>query len=201
MSPPDPASFTRLQILDHAARLFAERGYHGLAMRELAQEVGVTKPTLYYHFQDKDALFVGVMRRATDDLGALVDAAAREEHTRARLGHFLRALADGRARHQAAMRLATHAGAALPADLRSEVNAAYVERFVLPLAQVMRRGTERGELRPLGPLTLAWALLGLAYPLVMNAAVVTPEEVLDLFLLGAAPRPDPGPRPVSEDFV
>lgn len=43
----------RSQILEAAAVLFAERGYEGVSMRDIANAVGVTQANLYYHFQGK----------------------------------------------------------------------------------------------------------------------------------------------------
>jgi len=43
----------RSQIQDAAAELFAERGYEGVSMRDIAKAVGVTQANLYYHFQGK----------------------------------------------------------------------------------------------------------------------------------------------------
>ncbi len=39
-----------------AARLFASRGYDATSVREIVEEAGVTKPTLYYHFGSKEGL-------------------------------------------------------------------------------------------------------------------------------------------------
>jgi AcrR family transcriptional regulator len=43
----------RSQLLDTAAELFAERGYEGVSMRDIAKPVGVTQANLYYHFEGK----------------------------------------------------------------------------------------------------------------------------------------------------
>ena len=47
----------RKQILAAARRLFLKSGYHGSSMNLIAQEAGVTKLTVYNHFQDKANLF------------------------------------------------------------------------------------------------------------------------------------------------
>jgi AcrR family transcriptional regulator len=44
------------RIALRAAELFAAKGIDGTSMREIAEAVGVTKPTLYYHFGNKDGL-------------------------------------------------------------------------------------------------------------------------------------------------
>jgi len=49
------------QILHEATRLFVDRGYHALSMREIAEAVGVSKAGLYYHFEDKEDLFLAIL--------------------------------------------------------------------------------------------------------------------------------------------
>lgn len=46
----------RAQILEAARRLFAERGYAAVTMREIARQIGYTATALYYHFPDKESL-------------------------------------------------------------------------------------------------------------------------------------------------
>jgi AcrR family transcriptional regulator len=46
----------RQQVLDSARRLFAERGFHAVSLRELGQDVGMHAGSLYAHFENKDAL-------------------------------------------------------------------------------------------------------------------------------------------------
>ncbi|PMB06821.1 TetR family transcriptional regulator [Fischerella thermalis CCMEE 5198] len=50
----------RGRILDVAETLFQERGYNAVAMRDIAKAVGMRQASLYYHFQNKEQLFVCV---------------------------------------------------------------------------------------------------------------------------------------------
>jgi AcrR family transcriptional regulator len=52
----------REAILKSAMQLFAEKGYAGCCIREICQSAGVTKPVLYYHFQNKEDLYQELMR-------------------------------------------------------------------------------------------------------------------------------------------
>ncbi|MCB5912023.1 SACE_7040 family transcriptional regulator [Streptomyces pinistramenti] len=66
-----PAPTTRReQILKEAARLFAERGFHGVGVDEIGAAVGISGPGLYRHFAGKDAmlaeLLVGISERLLD---------------------------------------------------------------------------------------------------------------------------------------
>jgi AcrR family transcriptional regulator len=51
---------TRQEILDTALELFAEQGYDKTSLREIAEEVGVTKAALYYHFPSKEEILVAL---------------------------------------------------------------------------------------------------------------------------------------------
>ena len=50
------ATDRRIQILDAAAHLFAERGFHGVSVHDIGAACGITGPALYRHFAGKDDL-------------------------------------------------------------------------------------------------------------------------------------------------
>lgn len=64
----------REQILQEAARLFAERGFHGVGVDEIGAAVGISGPGLYRHFPGKDAmlaeLLVGISERLLEAAGS-----------------------------------------------------------------------------------------------------------------------------------
>ncbi|MBO8202650.1 TetR/AcrR family transcriptional regulator [Streptomyces smyrnaeus] len=51
---------TRQRIQDVALELFAERGYEKTSLREIAEQLGVTKAALYYHFKTKEDLLTSL---------------------------------------------------------------------------------------------------------------------------------------------
>jgi AcrR family transcriptional regulator len=63
------------QMLSVAARLFAERGFNGVSMDEIAELVGITKPMLYAYFDSKEGLYVACIERAGGPLIAAISAA------------------------------------------------------------------------------------------------------------------------------
>jgi AcrR family transcriptional regulator len=77
-------------LVDGCARLFAERGYASLTMREVAAAVGVSTGTLYHYFPGKDALFAAVVGAVTrQDLAAAADYQALPPDPRVRLAALL----------------------------------------------------------------------------------------------------------------
>lgn len=57
------AEETRDRLLDNALTLFSERGYAATGIRDIIDAAGVTQPTLYYHFADKQTLFCALIER------------------------------------------------------------------------------------------------------------------------------------------
>ncbi len=81
-----PRAVRSEQLLELADRLFAERGFAGASMDELARRAGVSKPVIYDHFGSKDQLFTTCVRRAGEALADQVATAVRKEsEPRARL--------------------------------------------------------------------------------------------------------------------
>jgi AcrR family transcriptional regulator len=71
----DTGEATRDKVLRLADALFARRGYAAVSMRDVALAAGVTKPALYYHFRDKDALFTECLLIHQLQLGERLHAA------------------------------------------------------------------------------------------------------------------------------
>jgi AcrR family transcriptional regulator len=70
---------TASRILDASTNQFFERGYHGASMKELAEEAGIRSATLYYHFPNKEALLVEIMRTTLEELINVVQSAVSAE--------------------------------------------------------------------------------------------------------------------------
>lgn len=80
---------TRERILEVAARLFSEQGFAGTSIRDIADELGVTKAALYYHFPSKDAILgelvaqpLAAVRAVLAEPHRLTDRAGREKFIR-----------------------------------------------------------------------------------------------------------------------
>lgn len=60
---PSEAGGTATRILDAAEALFAERGFAGVSVREIAGRVGLNQASIYNHFPSKQALYEAVLER------------------------------------------------------------------------------------------------------------------------------------------
>lgn len=57
----------RQNILTAAKAVFLKHGYHGSSMNQIAKEAGVTKLTVYNHFQDKENLFICAIKATCEE--------------------------------------------------------------------------------------------------------------------------------------
>ncbi len=170
----------REQILATATELFVQRGYEGVAMREIADACGITKPALYYHFAGKSAVLNAICIAYLDEVAAVVADSADHGSGEERLRWLVRGLFALPPWRRAIMRLAMHDVGQLDADDRGAFGRAYLERFIQPINDIFAAGTKAGEFVDKDPALLTGLLLGLLYPFF------------------APPRPDAGPDPVDD---
>lgn len=69
----NPKRRTREEILELSAPLFAQRGYDGVSMRDVARAAGLTQAALYYHFADKDQLYLEAVAVQFRERGAVLN--------------------------------------------------------------------------------------------------------------------------------
>ena len=67
------------EIVAEATRLFAERGYEGASMGDLAERVGLRKASLFHHFASTDVLYATVLGQLVDGVQRAVLTAATSE--------------------------------------------------------------------------------------------------------------------------
>jgi AcrR family transcriptional regulator len=72
LSRPQKKAQTRDELLDAAARVFARQGYEAATLDQVAEAAGYTKGALYSSFPGKEALFLALMERRVETMGARV---------------------------------------------------------------------------------------------------------------------------------
>lgn len=69
----------RAQLLDAAAHLFSERGFHATSMRDIAKAVGMLSGSIYYHFESKEEMLLAVYEEGKRRIADEVDAAVAKD--------------------------------------------------------------------------------------------------------------------------
>ncbi|WP_344970649.1 TetR/AcrR family transcriptional regulator [Salinactinospora qingdaonensis] len=75
----------REQLLDIGRELFAERGFDGTSIEEIAGRAGVSKPVVYEHFGGKEGIYAIVVDREMQQLLGMVSASLIDDHARDKL--------------------------------------------------------------------------------------------------------------------
>ncbi|RLB61651.1 MAG: hypothetical protein DRI90_10905 [Deltaproteobacteria bacterium] len=135
----------RTQILQAATRLFAAHGFDGTSLKDIADAVGVRKPSLLYHFPSKEKLRLAVLQELL-------------EHWNGVLPRLLMVAAGGEPRFETVIdevvgffaaepdraRLLVREILDRPADMRDRLDQ-YVRPWVDAVAAYIRKGQDYGE--------------------------------------------------------
>jgi AcrR family transcriptional regulator len=136
----------RSQLTREAARLFAERGYHGTSIGDLAKALGVQKGSLYAHMASKQDLLYETMREGAEAFHAALDEISDDLKVGDRIRLALRAHLRVISEQLDVATVFIREWRYLEGDRAAEFLAdrrRYEERFRL----LFREGRERGELR------------------------------------------------------
>jgi AcrR family transcriptional regulator len=156
---------SREAILLAAEHLFMDQGFRGISMRQIAEAVGVTKAALYYHFQDKEDLFVAIVERYLMAMSTLIDtAAAGNERCRAQISAIVLRILTQPVEQRAILRLTSQELSNVSPANRTRFMQMYHELFINRITALLETGMASGELREVEPSLATWTLLGMMYP-------------------------------------
>jgi AcrR family transcriptional regulator len=140
--------------------VFAERGFDGARVDDIAARAGINKAMLYYHVGDKTALYSAVLLRNFGRVRvALDEALATGGSARARLEAVITALTRMVQRHPDHPRMMLREIASGAASLEPEVLAAMLE-VVGVVRALIAEGTATGEFRVIDPVLTHLTLVG-----------------------------------------
>lgn len=186
---------SRAAILEAAQRLFMQDGFRGISMRQIAEAVGVTKAALYYHFRDKEELFVAIVEQYLLAMSSLIDeVVAGAPGAREQVGELVRRILSQPPEQRSIIRLASQEIGNIGPHNRARFLAMYHDQFVGRITALLAAGMARGELRAIDPNLATWTLLGMMYPYfhpspptqaLPPAAVIT--QLLQIYFDGIAP--------------
>jgi AcrR family transcriptional regulator len=171
-------------IIQAAAQIFRQKGYHGTSMQDIADAVQLQKASLYYHISGKQEILVSILDHALDlmiaDLEGVIaaDTSPAEQLHQAMSTYVGRLAADA---DLAAVLLLEHRS--LDAEARSS-HIRRRDRFESLWRGIIQRGIEQGDFRPQDPRLATFALLG-----VLNWTITwfrpegdfTPDQIANLY--------------------
>jgi len=161
----EPSS--REKILEVAEARFAQRGFAGVGMREVAQAAGLGKSSLFHHFESKAALYVAVLERVVERIeGHVLPTLSLGGNVAGRLDAAVDALVDSLGEHPTTARLLLRTLVeddqlgSEPAGLVAAE--ARVHSLINAFVGLLREGAGTNELRAAAPAHAVQALIGAA---------------------------------------
>ncbi|MFI9561508.1 TetR family transcriptional regulator [Nonomuraea endophytica] len=127
MSVPRATQATPQRILAAARTLFAARGYRATSMQAIADQVGITKAALYYHFTSKDELLQHLTLPLLDELEGVLNEAETQDGPDAVRWRAIEGYVDVHLRHRETLSM-------LVRDMTLLVQAPVAERFRAAIA-------------------------------------------------------------------
>ncbi len=176
---------TRERILDAALDKFSSKGYHDTRLDEIAEESGTSKGAIYFHFPNKERLFLALVDQFANLLERRVtEAIEQEAQGMARVRAALQACLDtfGKYRRPAKLLLvqAVGLGAAFEKK-RMEVN----DRFAGLIQTYLDEAVAVGDIEPVDTEVVANAWMGAIYGVVIRWVYTgepEPQRILEALL-------------------
>jgi len=146
-------------VLDAACVLFAERGYHGTSMKDIAEALGVRAPSLYNHVASKQDMLFAIMDKAMDRaLAALEATLAGVDDVSEQLRRATEALVLDFLRYPAEVTVCNAEVRSLDPRNRLAI-VAKRDEFAGRVRAIIERGGRSGRLRTRAPQIAAFAVL------------------------------------------
>lgn len=166
----------RRQILTHATRLFAEQGYDGTSVQEIADAVGIRKPSLLYHFRTKDELREKVIAEMLAHWNALLPTLLLRSSPEERFDATMEALSQFFIEDPDRARLILRETLDRPEHMRVLLKE-FVRPWITLLAEQLDRAKEQGTVRA-DVDTEAYAVQVIAMAVSGTAVIDTLETIL-----------------------
>jgi len=145
----DPDRPARAVIVDVAARLFGDKGYHATSVRDISREVGILAGSLYSHISSKQELLAEILRRYSARARAVLEPLEDSSmSTREKLAEVFAIYLRMTAEAPSQARVAVHDFRSLATD-ELEVSRQRRRDTQAIVARILEDGIQRGELRPI----------------------------------------------------
>ncbi|HEY3452133.1 MAG TPA: TetR/AcrR family transcriptional regulator [Myxococcales bacterium] len=189
----------REAILQAAVRVFAQKGYHGCRIADVAREAGVAYGLVYHYFHNKQDLLASVFDESFGHFVRLLEAIAATEGPAAqKVEEIVAAAFDAYQTDPESIRVLVLEVLRSPVFREAEQRGAF-QLAIRSIASVLRKGVEKGELRSVDSFVAATALFGAIEmgltTLVMDTpgsdqrhVAATREGIVQIFLQGVATR-------------
>jgi TetR/AcrR family transcriptional regulator, cholesterol catabolism regulator len=181
-----PRNFQRAeQIKDIVSRLFAEKGYHATSMRDVGNEIGMSKSSMYNYFRSKEDILFHLMNDAMDEALETLQAICRADHSP---DEKLSAVLDFYARYYAGdqdrLTLLVNELPSLSAE-HQEIIKRKDRDYVKLIHSILDELTDAGRMKAIHPTVATFAFFGMVHYTIKwyrKEGAVSPVELARFFV-------------------
>jgi AcrR family transcriptional regulator len=187
----------REEILRAAERVFAAKGFFQTTMSEIAEAAEFGTGTLYKYFKSKEGLYFTLIDEKVEEINHLVKAElSQKTSAKERIKKVLQLQFEFIEKNRDFFRIYTSERGRFEWTLKDDIGKGIHHKmvaYIKILAQVIKEGVKEGEFKPMNPMDLAHALVGIVnsfvfewlisphpYPLISKM-----DTVLEIFWRGA----------------
>jgi AcrR family transcriptional regulator len=192
------AAERRRELLDRALEMFLERGFDHTTIRDVAEDIGMTRRTVYAAYADKRELLLATLDNAVDQMVVPPEALAAVDRSdlRTALIAFARLrIAKTITPRGLLLERFLHAESYRFSDMTKDLQGRISGPTINCIAELLRAHTARGAANVEDPIWTARSLMSMVIGIPLNAALfgytMTPDEIeksmlrsVDLFLHG-----------------
>lgn len=149
-------------VLAAAAKIFAQKGYRGTSIQDVADSLGVSRPSLYYHFANKETLIEALVEEVT--VSSQRQSSAIAERAELEPQEALRLVTHAHAKwileHGILFKVVDRSESELPPhlmQLHSSAKRAVLDNFT----RIIDRGIDEGLFRPVDARVAAFSIIGM----------------------------------------
>ncbi len=190
----------RKEIINAAVKVFAEKGYHGAAMSEIAKEAEFSTGSLYNFFKNKEELYFSLLSEKIDALESQVDQAMEEaDGIEDKLNNFVVTILGFFERERYFFKIFAEQRSNFDFSSKgffADVVQEKYQQYLLKMVKIMQQGLDEGLFKPMAPAELAMTFIGIMHTLLfiyVNADQPYPLQekaplALDIFFNGTRRR-------------
>jgi AcrR family transcriptional regulator len=171
---------TRKRLLDAAEEVFAEKGYHGTVVDDIIHVSDSSKGGFYFHFPNKQAIFLALVDKLVPQLAAAIDhAIAGETDTVAQLDSALRTVLETFGRHRKLSKILLIEAVGLGHGFDEKLMRTR-SRFAAMIQHYLDKAVAAGAIEPQDTVLISWAWFGAINELVVRwLATGEPQRLED----------------------
>ncbi len=172
---------TRQRLLDAAEEVFAEKGYHGTGVEDIVRASDSSKGGFYFHFPNKQAIFLALIDALVPRLAAAVDRAiAAETDPVEQLDAALRTVLETFSRHRRLSKILLIEAVGLGHGFDEKLMQTR-GRFASMIQEYLDRAVAAGAIAPQDTETAAWVWFGAINEIVVRwLATNQPQHLEDV---------------------